>query len=76
MRNAHCEQQTPQQSVDSLKEHLKMQERHLKKILMFYLFLRDRDRAQVGGGTEREGDRISKAGYALRAASWMWGLNS
>ena len=30
-----------------------------------YLFLRDRDRAQAGGGTEREGDTESQAGSRL-----------
>ena len=35
----------------------------------------DRERAQVGLG-QREGDRGSKAGSALTAASPTWGSNS
>ena len=39
---------------------------NLKKFfLMFYLFLRDRDRAQVAGGAEREGDTESEVGSRL-----------
>ena len=37
--------------------------------LTFYSFLRDRDRARVGEGAEKEGDTESGAGCTLRALS-------
>ena len=37
--------------------------------LSVYLLLRERDRAQVGEGAEREGDTESEAGSRLRAIS-------
>ena len=37
----------------------------LKKFFNVYLFLRERNRVQVEGGAEKEGDTESEAGFRL-----------